>query len=62
MAITRAQIPEQIDIFNEGGEANVASSDDFSNLYQELFEKNQPNFQESYDDFHACFQLFFYQI
>ena len=52
MAITRAQIPEQIDIFNEGGEANVASSDDFSNLYQELFEKNQPNFQESYDKYY----------
>ena len=45
MAITRAQIPEQIDIFEEGG---AAESDQYSKLYNEL---SGTDYDASYDKY-----------
>ena len=45
MAITRAQIPEQIDIFEEGG---AAESDQYTDLYNRL---SQTDFDASYDKY-----------
>ena len=45
MAITRAQIPEQIDIFKEGG---AAESDQYTDLYNRL---SQTDFDASYDKY-----------
>jgi hypothetical protein len=46
MAITRAQIPEQVDIFNQGGGAN---SDEYNNLIQQM----------TSSDYDASFQKYF---
>ena len=45
MAITRAQIPEQVDIFDEGG---AAESDPYADLYNRL---SQTDFDSSYDKY-----------
>jgi hypothetical protein len=49
VAITRAQIPEQIDIFNEGGEANstTAQANDLSTLLSQFgtYEENLKKYQ-----------------
>ena len=49
MAITRAQIPEQIDIFNEGGEANstTAQANDLTTLLSQFgtYEENLKKYQ-----------------
>ena len=45
MAITRAQIPEQIDIFEEGG---AAESDQYTDLYNRL---SQTDFDADYDKY-----------
>ena len=45
MAITRAQIPEQVDIFEEGG---AAESDQYTDLYNRL---SQTDFDSSYDKY-----------
>jgi hypothetical protein len=45
VAITRAQIPEQIDIFEEGG---AAESDQYTDLYNRL---SQTDFDASYDKY-----------
>tara|TARA_R100001591_G_scaffold72471_1_gene80643 strand:+ start:35 stop:1417 length:1383 start_codon:yes stop_codon:yes gene_type:complete len=45
MAITRAQIPEQVDIFEEGG---AAESDQYTDLYNRL---SQTDYDASYDKY-----------
>jgi hypothetical protein len=45
VAITRAQIPEQVDIFDEGG---AAESDPYADLYNRL---SQTDFDSSYDKY-----------
>ena len=48
MAITRAQIPEQIDIFNEGG---AAETDSYTTLYNDIVSQYQPDYDASYDKY-----------
>ena len=47
MAITRAQIPEQVDIFAEGG-ASESNTDSYTDLYNQL---SQANYDDSYDKY-----------
>jgi len=48
MAISRAQIPEQIDIFNEGG---AAETDSYTTLYNDIVSQYQPDYDASYDKY-----------
>ena len=48
MAITRAQMPEQIDIFNEGG---AAETDSYTTLYNDIVSQYQPDYDASYDKY-----------
>ena len=47
MAISRAQIPEQVDIFNEGGAAE-SNADSYTDLYNRL---SQANYEDSYNKY-----------
>ena len=47
MAISRAQIPEQVDIFNEGGAAE-SNADSYTDLYDRL---SQANYEDSYNKY-----------
>ena len=47
MAISRAQIPEQVDIFNEGGAAQ-SNADSYTDLYNRL---SQANYEDSYNKY-----------
>tara|TARA_X000001388_G_scaffold29478_1_gene20928 strand:- start:765 stop:2153 length:1389 start_codon:yes stop_codon:yes gene_type:complete len=47
VAITRAQIPEQVDIFAEGG-ASESNTDSYTDLYNQL---SQANYDDSYDKY-----------
>ena len=47
MAISRAQIPEQIDIFNQGG---AASTSTMNTLSQQL--RDTPTYEESYQKYY----------
>lgn len=47
MAISRAQIPEQVDIFAEGGAAE-SNADSYTNLYDQL---SQANYEDSYNKY-----------
>ena len=47
MAISRAQIPEQVDIFNEGGAAE-SNTDSYTDLYDRL---SQANYEDSYNKY-----------
>ena len=48
MAISRAQIPEQIDIFNEGG---AAETDRYTELYNQMTDQYKPDYDASYDKY-----------
>lgn len=48
MAISRAQIPEQIDIFNEGG---AAETDSYTSMYDDIVSQYQPDYDASYDKY-----------
>jgi len=47
VAISRAQIPEQVDIFNEGGAAE-SNTDSYTDLYDRL---SQANYEDSYNKY-----------
>ena len=47
MAISRSQIPEQVDIFNEGGAAE-SNADSYTDLYDRL---SQANYEDSYNKY-----------
>jgi hypothetical protein len=47
VAISRAQIPEQVDIFAEGGAAE-SNADSYTNLYDQL---SQANYEDSYNKY-----------
>jgi len=47
VAISRAQIPEQVDIFNEGGAAE-SNADSYTDLYDRL---SQANYEDSYNKY-----------
>jgi len=47
VAISRAQIPEQVDIFNEGGAAE-SNADSYTDLYNRL---SQANYEDSYNKY-----------
>ena len=47
MAISRSQIPEQVDIFNEGGAAE-SNTDSYTDLYDRL---SQANYEDSYNKY-----------
>ncbi len=47
MAISRSQIPEQVDIFNEGGAAE-SNTDSYTDLYNQL---SQANYEDSYNKY-----------
>jgi hypothetical protein len=48
VAISRAQIPEQIDIFNEGG---AAETDSYTSMYDDIVSQYQPDYDASYDKY-----------
>ena len=48
MAITRAQIPEQIDVFREGG---GAESDSYTQLYQDISSRLGGDYDTSYNKY-----------
>tara|TARA_R100001082_G_scaffold24793_1_gene12196 strand:- start:4762 stop:6165 length:1404 start_codon:yes stop_codon:yes gene_type:complete len=47
VAISRSQIPEQVDIFNEGGAAE-SNTDSYTDLYNQL---SQANYEDSYNKY-----------
>ena len=47
MAISRSQIPEQVDIFNDGGGAE-SNTDSYTDLYNQL---SQANYEDSYNKY-----------
>ena len=47
MAISRSQIPEQVDIFNEGGAAE-SNADSYTDLYDRL---SQANYEDNYNKY-----------
>ena len=47
MAISRSQIPEQVDIFEEGGAAE-SNTDSYTDLYNQL---SQANSEDSYNKY-----------
>ena len=52
MAITRAQIPEQIDVFQEGGGASgsAINQDNYTDLYDQM-SSLQPTYDTSYQKY-----------
>ena len=58
MAISRAQIPEQIDVFQEGG---GAESDSYTQLYNELSKQFTPDYEASFEKYQQRLTPYAYQ-
>ena len=58
MAISRSQIPEQIDVFQEGG---GAESDSYTQLYNELSKQFTPDYEASFEKYQQRLTPYAYQ-
>ena len=61
MAITRAQIPEQIDAFQEGGGAETNTTDPTTDLISSLREQFATDFDTSFEKYQQRLAPFAYQ-
>jgi hypothetical protein len=58
MPISRAQIPESVDIFQEGG---AAETDSYTERLQQIREQFEPDYDKSFEEYRQRLEPYIYQ-